>query len=786
MHVGWRQPANCGQWLDCRQRQQAEVNRPLRNCNGNDQCRQFERQLTTNLEGRYRPGLARGYPASKLHIANSGVLTIDCNWDLPPITGPGQTLQLKILKMTRSIIPTYCALCISRCGCLATIENGRLLRIDPDPLHPTGKAICIKARAAPELVGHPQRLTTPLRRTRPKGETDPGWQPISWNDAIELAGDRLNASGPRHSAFSVATPSGTAIADSFAWIHRLAHVWGSPNMVFATENCNWQRDFGAELTWGRSLGMPDYAQTRTILLWGSNPAATWLAHAERIRAAQQRGARLIVVDPRQGGLANGADLWLGLRPGSDTALALGLIHLLLSAGKADLDFLRHHSDAFDPAPDGGGTVLERLAVHAATWTPERVSVATGIAEAALYQATKWLGEERPVSLYTWTGTCQQDQATNATRAIDILYALTGSLGQPGGNRWLPKPRINDVSAFDKVIPKTRRLTLGLTERPLGPPRRGWITTRDLYRTIVSGEPYPIRALIAFGSNFLVSKPATRHAEEALAKLDFFVQTELFNTPTARWADLLLPVASCWERQGLQAGFMVDRAAETHLQLRPAVVAPPGEARPDTEIVFALAKVLGLGGDFFGGDVEAGLAYQLLPSGVSIDQLRAVPRGLTAPALTAEPPTPRTTLWSAELVRQNGSAWPSWQLQKASIDLPYILTCGKTVHYCHSQFRQLDSLRRRQPEPEAELAPDIASALGIAGGDAISIRTDSGVMHCIAAINPKLATGTVWAHYGWWHAREPIDYNACMDGERFDGISGSNALRGIACNVRRRS
>ena len=251
--------------------------------------------------------------------------------------------------MARERLPTYCALCISRCGCLAAVEDGRLLAVAPDPAHPTGRALCIKAKAAPELVSHPGRLTTPLLRTRPKGDPDPGWRPIGWDEALSLTGERLQAIGPGATAFAVATPSGTAVADSFAWIHRLAHIWGSPNLVFATENCNWHRDFSPALTWGTGLGMPDYARSRTILLWGSNPAATWLAHAERIRAAQQRGAQLIVVDPRKSGLANGADLWLPIRPGTDGALALGLIHLLLQEGGADLDFLRRHSDAFAPA-----------------------------------------------------------------------------------------------------------------------------------------------------------------------------------------------------------------------------------------------------------------------------------------------------------------------------------------------------------------------------------------------------------------------------------------------------
>ena len=684
--------------------------------------------------------------------------------------------------MARELVPTYCALCISRCGCLATVEDGRLLAVTPDPGHPTGRALCIKAKAAPELVSHPGRLTTPLLRTRPKGDPDPGWRPIGWDEAQSLAGERLAAIGPGATAFAVATPSGTAIADSFAWIHRLAHFWGSPNLVFATENCNWHRDFSPALTWGTGLGMPDYARSRAILLWGSNPAATWLAHAERIRAAQQRGARLVVVDPRKSGLANGADLWLPLRPGTDGALALGLIHLLLQEGGADLDFLRRHSDAFSPAPDGGGTVLDRLAERAGAWPPERVAAVTGVAEEPLRQAAAILAGEKPVALYTWTGTCQQEQATAATRAVNILYALTGSLGQPGGNRWFPKPRLNDVAAFGQVDAATRQRTLGLGERPLGPPSRGWITTRDLFRAVATGEPYPIRGLVAFGGNFLVSKPATRHAEAALAKLEFFVQTELFETPSARWADLLLPASSCWEREGLQGGFMVDEAADAHVQLRPAVAAPPGEARSDTAIVFGLASALGLGEAFFGGDPEAGLAHVLAPSGLDAASLRANRRGLAALHLSQEPAVPPITLWSEALAALGGEALPDWRPPPPSPGLPFSLTCGKTPAYCHSQFRQIDSLRRRQPEPVAELAPDVATARGIRPGDRVIVRTAFGAVHYLAEINPRLAAGTVWAHYGWWREGEAISYNAAMDGECFDGISGSNALRGVACDV----
>lgn len=684
--------------------------------------------------------------------------------------------------MVRKTLSTYCALCISRCGCLATLDDGKLVRVSADHDHPTGRAICVKAKTAPQLVTHPDRLTRPLLRTRPKGDPDPGWRPIDWNEALSIAGERLRAAGPESTAFAVTTPSGTAVADSFDWILRLVHIWGSPNLVFATENCNWHRDFSPSLTWGRSFGMPDYARTKTILLWGSNPAATWLAHAERIRAAQRRGANLIVVDPRRSGLASRADIWLAVKPGSDAALALGLIHLMLTKGGVDLDFLRLHSDAFSLCPDGECSILERLTERAAQWPPGRVASVTGVSEESLYRTATMIAEAKPVSLYTWAGTCQQQQATVTARCISLFYALTGSLGQPGGNRWFAKPRLNDIAAFDQVAPHLREKTLGIKERPLGPPSRGWITTRDLFRTIVSEQPYPIRALVAFGSNFLVSKPATQHAEDALAKLDFFIQSELFETPSTRWADLLLPAASCWERHGLQAGFFVDQAAEAHVQLRPALVRPPGEARSDTAIVFDLARVLGLSEDFFNGDEEAGLAHILAPSGLSVEALRSHQRGLTATNLDAKDQLPMITLWSEALARLGEDALPTWEPPERAPEFPFLLTSGKTVPYCHSQFHQIETLRKLEPEPVAELAPDVAAARNIRPGDIIVIRTSVGEVYFRATINSGLSAGTIWAHYGWWRADQNVNYNAVMDGECFDVVSGSNALRGIACDV----
>ncbi|MCP5277475.1 MAG: molybdopterin-dependent oxidoreductase [Thiobacillus sp.] len=766
-------------------------------------------------------------------------------------------------KMGIELRRGYCALCISRCGCVGLIEDGVLTRIDPDPDHPTGQALCIKAKTAPESVHAPERLLYPLRRTRPKGEADPGWERISWEAALDLvatkAREAISRHGPQALAFGVATPSGTAVADAFAWIHRLAHVLESPNLVFATENCNWHKDFAPAYTWGAGIGMPDYEHTGCILLWGFNPATTWLAQSTRIKAAQKRGAKLIVIDPRRAGLAAGADLWLRPRPGTDAVLALGLAHQLLESGHYDQDFVRRWSDAPFLVAEADGRVLTqadleaggdasrplswdeaagravacpvrppntntetRLALEGrfsvptrhgplvcrplfALWRercrdypPERVAALTGIPAAQVSEAADLLAGYGPVSFFTWTGTAQQANATQTGRAIAALYGLTGNLDAPGGNVWFAKPQVADMMAFDRVVPATRRLTLGLTERPHGPPQKGWITSRDLFRAIVEERPYPITAFVSFGGNFLSSKPHTRLQGEALAKLDFFALAEQVETPTARHADLLLPVCTAWEREGLQAGFQVDAAAEARVQLRPAFVPPRGESRADTWIVFELARRLGVAHDFFGGDPEAALAAVLAPAGLTPEALRVAPGGLDLPRQTRyrkyeqtgfATPSGRFEFLSARLTEAGLDALPEavepTHGSTPDPDFPLLLTTAKWPQYCHSQQRHITGLRRRMPEPLAELHPATAAARGITEGDWFEIVTRMGTLRARARLDTHLDPDVVCAQYGWWQfADHAGDANRVIDGECFDPASGSNCLRRFPCEVRR--
>src|SRR5262245_6262137 len=693
----------------------------------------------------------------------------------------------------------YCGLCIARCGTVATVQDGRFTRLDPDPLHPTGQAICAKGRAAPELVYHPERLTYPLRRTRPKGDLDPGWEQIGWDEALNLIAAAMRRAAEQHGphvvAFTVSSPSTTAIADSNGFIQRLANAFGTPNANITLDLCGWGRAFATRYTYGvgslaTSAGgaMPDIANSGVMILWGYNPSFTRLSHATAIVAALKRGMRLIVIDPRRVGLAAKADLWLQVRPGTDGALALGLAHLMIERGWYDRDFIRSWSNGphlvradtgsllterdLDPNGDVGralawdraaarlvpydtiagqydgdsanlaldgeyrvATLQGEVVCHPAfelyarlcrRYPPETVEAICWIPRAQVEEAARLIWHARPVSYYAWSGHERHANVTQTARAMSLLYALTGSFDGPGGNVLFAASPAAPIAGQD--LPSARQMApaLGLAERPLGPARWGFITTRDLYRAILEGTPYPVRAVIGFGANMLLAHADGRHGREALKALEFYAHTDLFMNPTAELADVVLPVASAFEREALKIGFEISAEAQSLIQLRRAVVPPPGLARSDTDIVFDLAARLGLADQFWNGDVEAAYRHQLAPTGVTVEQLRATPGGVRVPlpsrhAKHAEldahgaprgfaTPSRKVELYSPTFLEHGYAPLPDCAEPPigpvARPDLaarfPLILTSAKPSLFCQTQHHALPSLRKRAPHPEVEL------------------------------------------------------------------------------------
>ena len=788
-------------------------------------------------------------------------------------------------------IATYCPLCVSRCGARATVTNGTFA-LNRDPSHPTGKVLCIKGKEAPAITAHPDRLRHPMRRTAPKGAADPGWQRITWDEALDTVAERLRAAardhGPESVVFSAVSPSTSAIVDCVEWIQRLQRAFGSPNLLASMELCGWGRYLASLYTFGASVPgeyMPDLERAGCILFWGYNPSVSRLAHATATRAALNRGARLIVVDPRRAGLATKADPWLRVRPGTDAALALAITNVMIERGWFDESFVRrwtngpllvradtgrllragdlagggdpgHHVAwdevagqpvVVDPARRGAdvddhdrlalaggvevrtadGTVVpcrpafDLVAEQCRTLEPTVAEGVTGVPAADIERAAQVLWEHRPVAFYTWSGLEQHSGTTQIIRAVNVLYALTGCFDAPGGNVLFTTVPTNPIAGRELLDPAQAAKAIGLDDRPLGTARFGFVTGEDFYTAALDGRPYRPRALVSFGSNLVMAHGDSARGRQALEALDFHVHLDLFMTPTAEQADLVLPVTGAFEAEGLMVGFEISQEAECLVQLRAPLVPPVGESRPDIEVVFDLATRLGLGEHFFAGSVDAGWEHQLAPSGVTLAQLRADPAGARLPLETRHrkyatvgdggvpagfaTPTGRIELYVEGFLDVGQPPVPTFTEPALSPrsrpdlarDFPLVLTCAKSLHFCETQHRQVASLRRHVPDPEVELHPGTAAARGIAEGDWVEITTPKGDVRARAAFNDTLAPNVVSGQHGWFEPCEELDLpgfppfgpgsanlNLVLSQTPSDPISGSSPLRAQVCQVTR--
>jgi anaerobic selenocysteine-containing dehydrogenase len=627
--------------------------------------------------------------------------------------------------------------------------------------------------------------------------------------------------------------------------------------------------------------MPDIARTGCLIFWGYNPSFTRLTHATAVIEAQKRGMKLIVIDPRHVGLASKADLWLRVRPGADGALALGLANLMIHNGWYDADFMRAWSNgpllvradtgrmltARDLKPDGNtrqyvawDATAERLVTYdiatgryngdaaklaldgtyqivttqgeiecrpafalytalCRKYSPEVIERTCWISPAQLEEAARLIWHSRPVSYYAWSGHEQHANVTETARAMSLLYALTGCFDTPGGNVLLPTIPSAPITGED--LPAAQRLApaLGVKERPLGPARWNNITAHDFYRAILEGKPYPVRGLIGFGSNMLLSHADGGHGRRALAALDFYAHADLFMTPTATLADVVFPVATAFEREALKIGFEISTEAQSLIQVRQPVVPPLGETRADTDIVFALASRLGLAEHFWHGDIEAAYRHQLAPSGVTLEALRAQPEGVRVPLQVryhkhAEPDangnprgfatsSQRIEVYSETFLDHGYAPLPDFAEPRIgpvaqpalAARFPLVLTCAKPTLFCQSQHRTLPSLRRRARDPEVHLHPEAARMRRINQGDWVSIETPHGSIRARARLNADLDPRVVVGEHGWWQScnqlnapgydpfvREGANYNLIISSDTRDPISGTASLRAYLCEI----
>lgn len=783
-------------------------------------------------------------------------------------------------------VHSVCNFCHVHCPTLVQVQDGRATRLEADRDHPYGGLFCVKGKAAPELRDHPDRVLFPLKRTSPKTAA-PEWARVSWDEALDDIADRLlrlrAEHGPETIVFSKGTPSGTGMGDAQRWLSRLSNLLGTPNTVSTTHLCQWPRDEGTRYTFGVSMPTPDFERAGCFLLWGCNPSATNIRMANDIQAARSRGMKLITVDPRRVGVATQSDIHLPVLPGTDGALALSLAHELTHRGWFDEEFVRqwtnapllvrrdtgqpvrwaevaadgHAADyvawAGEPvrySPDDGfGVSLDRVELDATPtvrlangqssetatvfhllqeildeFPPERAAAICNVSADDIRAAAELLAEHRPVAHYFWNGITQHTNAAQNGRAINVLYALLGDWDAPGGNVVTPRLALREVEMNGILAKEEVERRLGWEERPLGAPRtRGASTAYDLYNAVTHAQPYQVRALLAFGNNMVMGNGGSLEGKAALERLELMVAVDHFVTPTAQFADYVLPAATFLEAPALVTGWGLPIRAQTHLQYRPQAVPPRGEVRSDTEIIFDLAQRLGLGDQFWSGDVEEAFRYELEPTGVTLEDLKSQPVGIQtrpeAPVVggrgfarnrpSGQPQGFGTATRKIELFavpfaehgqdplpRYTPPHWSAEQSPKAAAKYPYVLTNAKTTQFVHGQHRGLPSLRRARPHPEIELHPDTAREAGVAQGSWADVETPEGSIRVRVRVNAAIKPGVVVGQHGWWQecaelglpgyspfTPDGANANLLVSNQWRDPISGGTPHRSARCRLR---
>jgi ferredoxin-NADP reductase len=458
------------------------------------------------------------------------------------------------------------------------------------------------------------------------------------------------------------------------------------------------------------------------------------------------------------------------------------------------------------------TALDHLIGACTKYSLDEVSEMTWVDKSKIHAAARALSAASRVSYYTWTGLGQHAEATQIDRALATLMALKGCFDTRGGNVILASHPKNAVCGPSMLSQDQTAKALGFADKPLGPPNQGRVTAHDFYKSVIEGDPYRVRALVGFGANLAVAHAQSKRGLEALQQLDFYLHCDVFENPSARYADILLPVNTPWEREALRVGFGSGQQAEEWIQLRQKMVEPIGEARSDTEICFDLACRLGLSEEFFGGDIEAGLAYFLKPTGLTLSELRAKPEGVRRPLKTEyqkyavanggkvagfATETGQVELYS-ELLKRNGQpAVPDFAADRLPGNdvFPFVLTTSKMAFFCHSQHRQIPSLRKRESHPSVELAPETAEAQGLEAGDWVELETAHGRARMRVKLNKTLHAKVVRASYGWWQANTKLglpgydpftdagsNYNLLVGTDRLDPVSGAAAHRSTSCRL----
>ena len=674
-----------------------------------------------------------------------------------------------------------CYMCGEYCPTKVHVSQGKAVHIDM--LDERIAKICPRWKAQLDFVYHPERLTYPLKRV---GEQGAGaFERISWDEALDTIANKLQGIkgefGAEAVVFYVAYTK-----EPRPYFRRLTHAFGSPNYCTETSSCFSSGWLAASLNYGQDYGwiivnsFEIDPATRCHLIWSSSVKNSSPRLWQDYLDAKKRGLKFIVVDPRRTEIASMADIHLQLRPGTDGALALGMMNVIINEGLYDKEFVEKCTVGFDD--------LKKLVQE---YPPEKVAEITQVPAEQIKKAAILFATQKPSKIRTSPGaTLHHYNGVQTTRAILLLSALTGNFEVPGGNRkGLDFPPRNDITLKERVADSPPGL--GADRFPLFTGMFGEMQSNVLADRIESGQPYPIKALFAAGLN-LQFFPNYNRLVENLKKLDLIVDTDYFHTPGTQLADIVLPISSWLERHILQTtptGF---------IRLIEPAIEPVGESWPEWKIFSELAKRLGFGHDFWDGDIEKCFSYILEPSGITLKELREHPEGIQYPASPRadkyyeeagfQTPSGKVEISSSILAEHGYEPLPVYKepaespLSRPDLvkSFPLVLTSGaRTIYFTHSQHRNIPQLRKMVPEPLVEINPADAKPRGIRSGDRVTVSSPRGSIELSANVTDAILSGVVHIPHHW---PGKANVNTLTDDKNLDPISGFPTFKSQPCQV----
>lgn len=621
----------------------------------------------------------------------------------------------------RTTVETACPLdCPDACSLHIKLEQGRIVELDGSQRNPvTAGFICGKVRGFADHVYGTHRLEFPEIRTGAKGSGT--YRRATWDEALQIVATRITEAKARHGGEAILPYSYGGSNGLLTHLSADEDLWRALGASrLARTICAAPTGLAAQTMYGKMPGVayPDYADASLIIIWGANPSSTSVHLVPYIKAARDRGARLVVVDPRETPLAKQADLHLSVRPGTDLPVAASIARWLLESGRCDRAFLDAHASG-----------LEAFTERVRPWTFERASRESGVPAEALARCAEWFAEASPAVIRCGWGLERNRNGTDAVMAVLALPALANKFGVRGGGFTM-----SNSPAWKLDAEAWRREPAASTRM---------VNMTQLADTLTLPQNPPVEVLFVYNSNPVATTPNQGGVIKGLMREDLFtVVFDQVRTDTTRYADVILPATTFLEHYDIVRGY-----GSYSLQLVRPVIEPVGESRPNAEVFSDLAERLGVGSAEDETDTLLRVAGALPPHAASLmSEEWPVPPGGDRPLqmIDVVPNTADGRIHLYPAVPDDASPWYDYQPDPATDDYPLALISPATEKTISSTLGQL-----RRTTARLAIHPDDAVPRGVHDGEPVRVYNGMGEVHCIAQVTPHVTSGTVSLPKGLW-------------------------------------